>query len=119
MQCLQDGSGKIEINELREICVQFNLPIDNQMLEALFDYCDVDHDGLIDYVEFSNFLNWKDKLPSGIRVKDDTSKVDMDTQQQQPEELHKQIDVAVVDFKKSSEMISATVGGVTTTGIPL
>ena len=30
------------------------------------DYCDTNKDGMIDYEEFANFLNWKDKLPSGI-----------------------------------------------------
>jgi len=27
------------------------------------DYCDVDRDGKINYSEFANFLNWKDKMP--------------------------------------------------------
>ncbi len=30
------------------------------------DYCDTDKDGQINYQEFANFLNWKDKLPSGL-----------------------------------------------------
>jgi len=31
----------------------------------MFAYCDVDGDGQINYDEFANFLNWKDKMPSG------------------------------------------------------
>lgn len=30
------------------------------------DYCDNNNDGRIDYNEFVNFLNWKDKMPSSI-----------------------------------------------------
>ena len=30
------------------------------------DFCDINKDGQIDYEEFANFLNWKDKLPSGL-----------------------------------------------------
>ena len=33
------------------------------------DYCDQDRDGQISYLEFSNFLNWKDKMPSGLPPK--------------------------------------------------
>ena len=46
--------------------MQFNLPIEPDLLEQLMDYCDADRDGQINYTEFSNFLNWKDKLPSGL-----------------------------------------------------
>ena len=105
------------MNELREICIQFNLPVEKELLEALFDYCDVDNDGQIDYVEFSNFLNWKDKLPAASRIKgEENENADLEDKSEKPKELHKQIDNAVVDFKTSSQMISATVGGVATTG---
>lgn len=30
------------------------------------DYCDANRDGYIDYVEFANFLNWKDIMPTGL-----------------------------------------------------
>ena len=63
----QDGSGKIDISELRDCIVELNLPIQRELLESLLLYCDINNDGQIDYLEFSNFLNWKDKMPSGIR----------------------------------------------------
>ena len=47
------------------MCIQFNLPVEPELLESMFAYCDVDGDGQINYDEFSNFLNWKDKMPSG------------------------------------------------------
>lgn len=46
------------------MCIHFNLPIEPVLLESMFSYCDVDGDGQINYDEFSNFLNWKDKMPS-------------------------------------------------------
>ena len=41
------------------------MPVEPELLEAMFAYCDVDGDGQINYDEFANFLNWKDKMPSG------------------------------------------------------
>ncbi|XP_054450833.1 EF-hand domain-containing family member B [Pteronotus mesoamericanus] len=57
------GDGVVDKAELREACEQANLHLDEKLLDLLFDYCDVDNDGLINYLEFSNFLNWKDKMP--------------------------------------------------------
>jgi len=63
---IQDQKGRISIRDLYETCLQFNLPISCDLLVQLFDYCDKDQDSLIDYVEFSNFLNWKDSMHSGF-----------------------------------------------------
>nr|XP_036852191.1 EF-hand domain-containing family member B [Manis javanica] len=57
------GDGVIDKDELLEVCDQFSLRLDEKLLDQLFDYCDVDNDGLINYLEFANFLNWKDKMP--------------------------------------------------------
>lgn len=35
--------------------------LDDELLDSLFDCCDLDKDGLINYRDFANFLNWKDK----------------------------------------------------------
>lgn len=73
---IQDKSGKISLAELREVCIQFNLPVEPELLESLFSYCDVDGDGQINYEEFANFLNWKDKMSSGemqSTLKEETS----------------------------------------------
>ncbi|XP_045394094.1 EF-hand domain-containing family member B [Lemur catta] len=56
------GDGMIDKAELREACEQANLHLNEKLLDQLFDYCDVDNDGLINFVEFANFLNWKDKM---------------------------------------------------------
>ncbi|KAM6177384.1 EF-hand domain-containing family member B [Erethizon dorsatum] len=57
------GDGMIDKAELQEACDQANLHLDETLLTQLFDYCDVDNDGLINYLEFANFLNWKDSMP--------------------------------------------------------
>jgi hypothetical protein len=54
------------MQDLYETCLQFNIPISPELLVQLLDYCDYNHDSLIDYVEFANFLNWKDRMPSGF-----------------------------------------------------
>jgi len=56
----------IDADELRSVCHQLNLPIDDHMISLLMSYCvgnetsDEDKVG-IDYVKFANFLNWKEK----------------------------------------------------------
>ncbi|XP_077086069.1 EF-hand domain-containing family member B [Siphateles boraxobius] len=57
------GQGKIDKEDLKDVCQQFNMVISEPVLDELMDYCDADKDGLIDFMEFSNFLNWKDKMP--------------------------------------------------------
>ncbi|KAI6660857.1 EF-hand domain-containing family member B-like [Oopsacas minuta] len=64
----QSRSGRVHKEDLNEICFQFGLPLDYNQLEMLMSYCDTDKQGYIDYVKFSNFLNWKDKLPTGFQI---------------------------------------------------
>ncbi|XP_053120115.1 EF-hand domain-containing family member B isoform X2 [Hemicordylus capensis] len=58
----KDGDRKISKEDLKKACFQFNLDLDEELLDALFNYCDLDKNGFIDYLEFVNFLNWKDKM---------------------------------------------------------
>ncbi|XP_051577821.1 EF-hand domain-containing family member B [Myxocyprinus asiaticus] len=57
------SQGKIDKEDLKDVCQHFNMIISEPVLNDLIDYCDVDKDGLINFMEFSNFLNWKDKMP--------------------------------------------------------
>uniref|UniRef100_A0A4X2M655 EF-hand domain family member B n=1 Tax=Vombatus ursinus TaxID=29139 RepID=A0A4X2M655_VOMUR len=59
----KNGDGLIDKQELQRACSQMNLELDEVLLDELFDYCDLDKDGRINYQEFTNFLNWKDKMP--------------------------------------------------------
>ncbi|XP_063306764.1 EF-hand domain-containing family member B [Pelobates fuscus] len=58
----KNGDGKIDKDDLKRTCDQFGLDLDVELLDSLLEYCDVDNDGLINFVEFANFLNWKDKM---------------------------------------------------------
>ncbi|CAG5126009.1 unnamed protein product, partial [Candidula unifasciata] len=62
----KDGKGKITLSNLHDVCMKYRLPVDIDILDKVFDYCDVDRDGMINYIEFCNFLNWKDKMPTGL-----------------------------------------------------
>ncbi|XP_071822660.1 EF-hand domain-containing family member B-like [Apostichopus japonicus] len=106
----KNGDGKIDVMELRECCLQFNLPVETELLEELIHYCDEKGEGAIDYTEFANFLNWKDKMVQNPGSADGANKSEVGT----PERLNKQIDGAVGQHRTSSSRISAVVGGVST-----
>lgn len=52
----------IDKEDLQAVCRQFRLDVSEPVLDDLMDYCDTDKDGLINFLEFANFLNWKDKM---------------------------------------------------------
>ncbi|XP_044151190.1 EF-hand domain-containing family member B [Bufo gargarizans] len=64
----KNGDGKIDKDDLKKTCDQFGLDLDPVLLDSLIEYCDVDKDGLISFIEFANFLNWKDKMSIGSEV---------------------------------------------------
>lgn len=53
----------IDREDLQAVCRQVQLDVSGPVLDDLMDYCDADKDGLINFVEFANFLNWKGKMP--------------------------------------------------------
>ncbi|XP_034729091.1 EF-hand domain-containing family member B isoform X1 [Etheostoma cragini] len=59
----QTGKGMIDKEDLQAVCSRFQLNVSRLVLDDLMDYCDTDKDGLINFLEFANFLNWKDKMP--------------------------------------------------------
>ncbi|GAA6215415.1 EF-hand domain-containing family member B isoform X1 [Lates japonicus] len=61
------GKGMIDKGDLQAVCRQFQLDVSGPVLDDLMDFCDTDKDGLINFVEFANFLNWKDKMPINAR----------------------------------------------------
>ncbi|XP_068094782.1 EF-hand domain-containing family member B [Hyperolius riggenbachi] len=61
----KNGDGKIDKKELKNACVRFGLDLDSNVLDSLYEHCDADKDGFISFVEFSNFLTWKDKMSIG------------------------------------------------------
>jgi len=57
--------------DLYETCCQFDIPLNSDQLTQLFDYCDPNRNGVIDYVEFANFLNWKNPMNTGFPKRKD------------------------------------------------
>ncbi|XP_041650213.1 EF-hand domain-containing family member B [Cheilinus undulatus] len=57
------GKGMIDREDLQAVCSEFRLGVCESVLDDLMDYCDLDKDGKINFLEFSNFLNWKDNMP--------------------------------------------------------
>ncbi|EDV21053.1 uncharacterized protein TRIADDRAFT_60435 [Trichoplax adhaerens] len=113
----KDGSGSIDNDEMREICMKFNLPIERELMEELIYYCDANNDGVIDYNEFANFLNWQDNDVPAVSAR--TAIIDSKAKNSASPEnvfkLQKQIDKSVVDMRLSSQAINAAVGTVPTT----
>lgn len=103
-----DNTGSIDITKLREACIKFNLPVEIELLEQLMDYCG--RDGRINYNEFCNFLNWKDKMPSGPSRAATQSAPPTMERNDTPNRLQKQIDRAIGEHRTSSSMINAIAG---------
>ncbi|NXA51958.1 EFHB protein, partial [Nothocercus julius] len=141
----KNGDGMIDKDDLRKSCFQLNLNIDAALLDALFDYCDLDKDGLINYLEFVNFLNWKDKMAvkefEEKIIKKDTSAPDLpedrktndipllkqeDLVLKEPGNLEKTsktltrpTDCVSADYQTTSSQYNAVVGGLPTTYYPV
>lgn len=65
----QKGRGLIDKEDLQAVCHEFNLEISDKVLDDLMEYCDTDKDGFINFVEFANFLNWKNRMPISGQLK--------------------------------------------------
>ena len=55
-KCDHDGSGKLEIDELRDILHEFGVDMDDDELNEIFHEADIDGDGTIDYHEFVEIM---------------------------------------------------------------
>ena len=66
---MKNKDGNINKEELREACSQSGFPVANDLLDSLFVECDQDKDGAINFLEFSNFLCFKDSMKNGFDSK--------------------------------------------------
>lgn len=53
-------------DELNFICSYSGFPVAEDLLDSLVNECDHDRDGKISFLEFSNFLCFKDSMKTGI-----------------------------------------------------
>ncbi|XP_074006884.1 EF-hand domain-containing family member B [Numenius arquata] len=141
----KNGDGMIDKNDLRKSCYQFNLNLDDELLDSLFDYCDLDKDGLINYLEFANFLNWKDKmavkefeekiitkgknlgapvLPEDTNVEPLLNQEDLElkeagSSEKTPKTLTRSTDNVFANYQTTSSQYNAVVGGLPATCYPV
>ncbi|XP_021244584.1 EF-hand domain-containing family member B [Numida meleagris] len=142
----KNGDGMIDKNDLRKSCFQLNLKLDSELLDTLFDYCDLDKDGLINYLEFVNFLNWKDKMaveefeekvitkgnkldvpPQSDTMTDDEPLLKQEdlvlkeagSSGKTPKMLTRPTDSVFADYQTTSSQYNAVVGGLPTDHYPV
>ncbi len=58
----KDMNGFITNDELRTACFKTGFPVADDLLNLLMDYCDADRDGQLSFLEFSNFLCFKNSM---------------------------------------------------------
>ncbi|XP_035019939.2 EF-hand domain-containing family member B [Hippoglossus stenolepis] len=63
----KNGKGMINRDDLLAVCRQFHLDVGESVVDDLIDYCDTDKERHINFLEFANFLNWKDRMPINAR----------------------------------------------------
>ncbi|NWW82174.1 EFHB protein, partial [Climacteris rufus] len=142
----KNGDGMIHKDNLRKIFFQLNLNLDDELLDSLFDCCDLDKDGLINYLDFANFLNWKDKtavkefeekiitkgkkldacLPEDTKKDDEPLPKQGDLELKEPggsEKMPKPLpgstDRVYANYQTTSSQYNAVVGGIPTSCYPL
>ncbi|NXI43019.1 EFHB protein, partial [Galbula dea] len=143
----KNGGGTIDKNDLRKACFQLNVNLDDELLDCLFDCCDVDKDGLINYLEFTNFLNWKSKmavkefeekvitkgkkpdasvLPEDTKIDDkplleqeDLVLKELESSEKAPKMLTRSTDHVFANYRTTSSQYNAVVGGLPTTCYPV
>ncbi|XP_010014793.1 PREDICTED: EF-hand domain-containing family member B, partial [Nestor notabilis] len=141
----KNGDGMIDKDNLRKSCFQLNLNVDDELLDSLFDCCDLDKDGLINYLEFTNFLNWKNKtavkefeekiitkaekmdalfLPEDTKINEELKQEDLvlkelGSSEKTPEILTRPTDHVFANYQTTSSHYNAVVGGLPTTCCPV
>ncbi|NXU43943.1 EFHB protein, partial [Drymodes brunneopygia] len=142
----KNGDGIIHKDSLRKIFFQLNVNLDDELLDSLFDCCDLDKDGLINYRDFANFLNWKDKtgvkefeekiikkgkkldayLPKDTKKDDEALPEQEDLELKEPGSSEKMLkphtrstDRVYTNYQTSSSQYNAVVGGIPTSCYPL
>ncbi|NXC92543.1 EFHB protein, partial [Certhia familiaris] len=142
----KNGDGVMHKDNLRRIFFQLNMDLDDELLDSLFDCCDLDKDGLINYRDFVNFLNWKDKmgvkefeekiitkgkkldayLPKDTKKEDEPLPKQEDLELKEPENsektskpLTRSTDRVYANYQTTSSQYNAVVGGIPASCYPL
>lgn len=70
---LKDKDGFISKDEFKIGCVKSGFPIADDLVDAVIQDCDYDADDRLNFLEFSNFLCFKESMQTGIKF--DPSKI--------------------------------------------
>lgn len=62
----KDKDGYINRDELKIGCSNAGCPVADNLLDLVMRDCDYDRDGKIGFLEFCNFLCYKDSMKTGI-----------------------------------------------------
>lgn len=71
MKFIKDKDGFVSKDELRFACAATNFPAGLDLVDSLLEESDLDKDGKLNFLEFSNFLCYKETMKLGIKI--DTS----------------------------------------------
>ncbi|XP_075245572.1 EF-hand domain-containing family member B-like isoform X2 [Convolutriloba macropyga] len=104
----KEGSGKLSIDGIRQMCEDYNIPIEQIVLENVFDYIDKEQSGSIDFAHFANFLDWQSVGHGDANGMRDPYVETGDT----PRRIENQIDKKIGNYKTSASQVNATVGRV-------
>ncbi|NWH31007.1 EFHB protein, partial [Chloropsis hardwickii] len=142
----ENGDGIIHKDNLQKIFFQLNVDLDDELLESLSDCCDLNKDGLINYRDFVNFLNWKDKmgvkefeekiirkgkkldacLPKDTKKEEeplpeqeDIELTEPESSEKMPKPLTRTTDHVYANYQTSSSQYNAVVGGIPASCYPL
>ena len=64
---LKDKDGFISKEELKKACEKTGYPIADDLADAVIQDCDFDSDGVLNFLEFSNFLCYKESMNTGFK----------------------------------------------------
>lgn len=104
----KEGTGKLSVDSIRQMCVDYDVPIEDVVLENVFDYCDKDGSGSLDYTKFANFLNWQ----SNNQIDPNGQRENYESSGDTPRRIESQMDKQKGNFKTSASQINAAVGQV-------
>ncbi|KAH0627330.1 hypothetical protein JD844_002907 [Phrynosoma platyrhinos] len=117
----KDGDRKINREDLKKTCFQLNLNLDDELLDALFNYCDLDKDGKrpgpFDLIP-----------PEGTEAKADEDAVlkqedivlkEPGSSEKTPRTLSRPTDRVFSDYRTTSSQYNAVVGGIPPSCYPL
>ena len=100
----KNKDGNINKEELKEVCTTTGFPVADDLLDSLFIECDLDKDGVINFLEFSNFLCFKDSMKTGI----DTSTQEVEIKDNEGRVLLLKTDLAHKNNISVNELVPKT-----------